>query len=163
MIESSETQRIRAFIAPLRIILGLILLVTWYENFSKGVYTADGITGLFNYIFNEAGGGPGWYRALIESTILQVPGLFAAFQLVAELLLGLGLLFGGLTPIAGLSAALFFFNLFLSYYGGSEWIWIYVLLTVSALTVGLTQSGRVFGLDQYLLKTRGDPPLPYLW
>lgn len=163
MTESNEIQRVRMFIAPLRITLGIILLVTWYENFSKGLYTADGITGLFNYIFNDAGGGPEWYRALIESTILQVPGLFASFQLVAELLLGLGLLFGGLTPIAGVSAALFFFNLFLSYYGGSEWIWTYVLLTVSALTVGLTQSGRAFGLDQYLLKRRGKPPVPFLW
>ena len=163
MTEPNEGQRLRVLIAPLRMTLGLILLVTWYENFTKGTYTADGIVGLFNYIFNDTGGGPEWYRALIEATILQVPGLFAAFQLVAELLLGLGLFFGGLTPIAGCAAALFFFNLFLSYYGGNEWIWIYVLLTVSALVVGLTRSGRAFGLDQYLFQTRGDPPYDFLW
>ena len=163
MTESNDVQRLRALIAPLRITLGLILLLTWYENFNKGLYSADGITGLFNYIFNDAGGGAAWYRALIEGTILQVPGAFAGFQLVAELLLGLGLLFGGLTPIAGISAAIFFFNLFLSYYGGNEWIWTYVLLTVSALVVGLSHSGRAFGLDQYLLKTQGEPPYPFLW
>lgn len=163
MRESNDVQRLRSLIAPLRITLGLILLVTWYDNLNKGLYSADGITGLFNYIFNDVGGGAAWYRALIEGSILQVPGAFAGFQLVAELLLGLGLLFGGLTPIAGISAAIFFFNLFLSYYGGNEWIWTYVLLTVSALVVGLSHSGRAFGLDQYLLKTRGEPPYPFLW
>ena len=69
MTEPNEGQRLRVLIAPLRMTLGLILLVTWYENFTKGTYTADGIVGLFNYIFNDTGGGPEWYRALIEATI----------------------------------------------------------------------------------------------
>lgn len=162
MKTSNELNRIRSIIAILRITLGIILLVTWYDNFSKGVYTADGITGLFDWIFNQTGGGPAWYRAIINSTVLAVPGLFGGFQMIAELALALGLLFGVLTPVAGIGAAVFFFNLFLSYYGGSEWIWTYVLLTASALVVGLTQAGRAYGVDQYLLKTRGEPPQP-IW
>ncbi|MGB1249725.1 MAG: DoxX family membrane protein [Candidatus Promineifilaceae bacterium] len=163
MNTSTELNRIRSLVAILRIVLGVILLVTWYDNFTKGLYSADGITGLFDWIFNEVGGGPAWYRAVINSTVLAVPGLFGAFQMVAELALGLGLLFGALTPIAGLSAAVFFFNLFLSYYGGSEWIWTYVLLTASAVVVGLAQSGRAFGIDQLLVQSRGEPPRPMLW
>lgn len=160
MNHDKEVGQMRTIIAFLRIALGIILLVTWWDNFSKGVYTADGIRGLFDWIFNETGGGPGWYRSIINSTVLAAPGLFASFQLVAELLLGLGLTFGGLTRVAGLAAAAFFFNLFLSYYGGSEWIWTYVLLTVAAVVVALTKSGRKLGLDQILHSSRGES---FLW
>lgn len=155
-----HTQRV---LAVLRITLGIILLVTWYENLTKGTYTAEGITGLFNYIFHDNGGGPTWYRGLIQSTILQVPGLFAAFQMVAELLLALGLLFGTFTRLAGFGAMLFFFNLFLAYFGGNEWIWTYVLLTVAAFTVAFTNTGRAFGVDAFLFNTRGKSPMGILW
>ncbi len=163
MTEQSEVQSMRKVIAILRMTLGVILLVTWYKNLNEGLYTADGITGLFNYIFNDNGGGPGFYRSLIQGTILQVPGLFASVQMVAELAMGLGLLFGGLTGLAGIGATLFFFNLFLAYFGGNEWIWTYVLLTSAAFTVALTRAGRAFGLDQLLVRSRGEPPIPYLW
>ncbi len=155
--------RMRQAVAILRITLGVILLVTWYKNLQDGIYTGDGIVGLFNYLFNDNGGGPAFYRAIINGTILQVPGLFAVFQLVGELLLGLGLLVGLLTPLAAVGAALFFFNLFLAYLGGQEWIWTYVLLTVSALVTGLTQSGRAWGLDSLLLKRLGEPPRGPIW
>ena len=149
--------------AILRITLGVILIVTWFKNLQDGIYTADGIVGLFNYLFNDNGGGPAFYRAIINGTILQVPGLFAVFQLIGELLMGLGLLVGLLTPLAAIGAALFFFNLFLAYLGGSEWIWTYVLLTVSALVVALAQSGRAWGLDSLLLQRLGEPPRGPIW
>ena len=155
--------RMRQAVAILRITLGVILVVTWFKNLQDGIYTADGIVGLFNYLFNDNGGGPAFYRALINGTMLQVPGLFAVFQLVGELLLGLGLLVGILTPLAAVGAALFFFNLFLAYLGGQEWIWTYVLLTVSALVTALTQSGRAWGLDSLLLKRLGEPPGGPIW
>ena len=158
-----EQNTARQATAILRITLGVILVVTWFKNLQDGIYTADGIVGLFNYLFNDNGGGPAFYRSLINGTILQVPGLFAVFQLVGELLLGLGLLVGLFTPLAALGAALFFFNLFLAYLGGSEWIWTYVLLTVSALVVALAQSGRAWGLDSLLLRRLGEPPGGPIW
>ncbi|MCY3897896.1 MAG: DoxX family membrane protein [Caldilineaceae bacterium] len=158
-----EQNTARQATAILRITLGVILIVTWFKNLQDGIYTADGIVGLFNYLFNDNGGGPAFYRALINGTILQVPGLFAVFQLVGELLLGLGLLVGLFTPLAALGAALFFFNLFLAYLGGNDWIWTYVLLTVSALVVALAQSGRAWGLDSLLLKRLGEPPGGPIW
>lgn len=158
-----EQNTARQATAILRITLGVILVVTWFKNLQDGIYTADGIVGLFNYLFNDNGGGPAFYRSLINGTILQVPGLFAVFQLVGELLLGLGLLVGLFTPLAALGAALFFFNLFLAYLGGNEWIWTYVLLTVSALVVALAQSGRAWGLDSLLLRRLGEPPGGPIW
>ena len=163
MNSENEAKHLRNMIAVLRIVVGIIILATWFDNFSKGVYTADGITGLFNWIFNEAGGGSPAYRSVINSTILQAPGLFAGFMMVAELLLGLGLTFGGLTTIAGWAATLFFFNLFLANQGGSEWIWTYVLLTVAGFVVATTKSGRAFGLDQILLNSMGEPKNRWLW
>ena len=164
MSESRDVRKIRRAVALLRIALGVIILATWWDNFQKGVYSAEGITGLFNYIFNDNGGGTYFgYRAIIQNTVLQAPGAFAAFQMVAEFLMGLGLLTGGLTRLASLGATFFFLNLLLAYLGGNEWIWTYVLLTVSALVVFLTYAGRELGFDRYLLKTRGAPRLPILW
>ncbi len=163
MNENPEAQYLRRVIALLRITLGIIILATWYDNLTKGIYTADGITGLFNYIFNDNGGGPAFYQAIINGTVLQAPGAFASFQMVAEFLMGLALLIGFLTPVAGAGAILFFANLLLAYLGGNEWIWVYVLLTASALVVTLARSGRAFGVDQFLLAQRGRPPLGILW
>ncbi len=153
---------LRKVVALLRITLGILILVTWADNLTKGTYSGGGISGLFEYIFDENGGGVAFYRAIIEGTILQAPAAFGAFQLVAEFLIGAGLLFGLFTPLAGSGAAFFFFNLFLAYWGGQEWIWTYVLLIVSAVVVALTRSGRAWGIDTWLLARRGEPGLKFL-
>jgi len=151
-----DVRGLRRLFALLRITLGVLILATSADNLSKGLYSGGGIEGLFEYIFSK-NGGPAFYRALIGSTILQAPAVFGAFQLVAEFLLGAGLLLGLFTPVAGLGAAVFFANLFLAYVGGQEWIWTYVLLTVSALVAALARSGREWGLDAWLLARRGEP------
>lgn len=168
MNNSNEGKRLRRIIAILRITLGVIILATWLDNLQKGIYTASGITDLFTHpdwgIFTNGGGALPGYQAIIENTVLQAPGVFAGFQMVAELLMGLGLLLGALTPIAGASATFFFFNLYLAYFGNSEeWIWTYVLLAVSALVVTLARSGRAFGIDAILFRLRGRPNPGFLW
>jgi uncharacterized membrane protein YphA (DoxX/SURF4 family) len=165
---SNEGRRLRRYFAILRITLGVIILATWLENLQKGIYTAQGITDLFTHpdwgAFTHGGGALPGFKPLIENTVLQVPGLFALFQMAAELLMGLGLLVGGLTPIAGAGATFFFFNLFLTYFGHSEeWIWTYVLLTVAALVVTLARSGRVLGLDALFFRRYGRPNPRFLW
>ena len=153
---------LRKVVAPLRIALGIIILVTWVENLTKGTYSGGGISGLFEYIFDENGGGSAFYRAIIGGTILQAPAAFGAFQLVAEFLMGVGLLLGLFTPLVGLGAGLFFVNLTLAFWGGQEWIWTYVLLTVSSVVAALTRSGRAWGIDAWLLSRRGEPSLKFL-
>jgi thiosulfate dehydrogenase [quinone] large subunit len=168
MTNSKEERQLRRIIAILRITLGIIILATWWDNLQKGIYSAEGITDLFTHpdwgIFTNGGGALPGYRSLIENTILQAPGVFAVFQMVAELLMGLGLFFGLLTPVAGAGATVFFVNLFLAYLGNSEeWIWIYVLLAVSALVVTLARSGRVWGIDAIMYRTQGRPKPGFLW
>ena len=158
----NDATGLRKIVALLRITLGIIILVTWFENLTKGTYSGAGITGLFEYIFDKNGGGAAFYRAIIEGTILQTPAAFGVFQLVAEFLMGAGLLLGLFTPLAGLGAALFFFNLILAFWGGQEWIWTYVLLTVSTIVAALTGSGRAWGVDAWLLTRRGEPGLIFL-
>lgn len=163
MPESAEVRNLRRYVAILRIVLGIIILVTWWDNLQKGLYSAQGITDLFAHpewgAFANGGGALLGYRTVIEATILQVPSAFATFQLVAELLMGLGLLLGGLTVLAGAGAMVFFFNLFLTYFGNSqEWIWTYVLLVTAALVVTLARSGREWGLDGLLLRQRDRSP-----
>jgi len=157
-----DANGLRKVVALLRITLGLIILVTWVENVSKGTYSGGGISGLFEYIFDENGGGSALYRALIGGTILQAPAAFGAFQLIAEFLMGAGLLLGLFTPLAGLGAAFFFLNLTLAFLGGQEWIWTYVLLTVATIVAALTRSGRAWGIDAWLLQRRGEPGFKFL-
>ena len=166
MSEQKELGQLRTAVALLRITLGIILLVTWYDNLRGGLYTAEGLTGFFNWLFDsENGNGSGllFYQSFLESFIVPIAGPFAALQMAAEFLIGLGLLIGLFTRFFGLMAMFFFVNLFFSYFGGQEWIWTYVLLFVSALTITIGAAGRRWGIDSRLLKSRGEAKIPLLW
>jgi uncharacterized membrane protein YphA (DoxX/SURF4 family) len=166
MIQSKAPQQTQTAVALLRITLGVIILATWLENLQKGLYTGDGLTGFFNWLFDAQNGNASsltFYKSFLDSVIIPMAGVFAVFQLVAELLMGVALLVGGFTRFFGLAAMLFFLNLFLAYFGGQEWIWVYVLLFMSSLAVTLSHAGRRWGLDQWLVQKRGQPPWPILW
>lgn len=165
MNQTSENQQMRTALALLRITLGVIILATWFDNLQKGLYTADGLTGFFNWLFDPQNGNGSaltWYKAFLDFAVIPVAGLYGAFQLVTELVIGLALLTGTWTRLFGLAAAFFFFNIFLSYFGGEEWIWTYVLLLVSAVVVALGAAGRTWGVDAYLLENRGEPARPFV-
>ena len=150
----------------LRITLGVIILVTWLENLDKGLYTAEGLTSFLDSLFDsENGNGSSLtaYKSFLEAAVIPVAGVYGGFQLVVELLMGVGLLVGGLTRLFSLIAVLFFFNLFLGYFGGQEWIWTYVLLVVTAIAVFVGYGGRRLGVDAWLARTRGDSPYNLLW
>ena len=163
MSESKDVYKLRRIIALLRITLGVILLVTWWENMQKGLYQADGFAGFINWL---ADGHPlAFYRAFLVNVVAANASVFGTFQLVTELAMGLALLVGLFTPLAGLGATFFFFNLFVAFLNQNtgEWIWAYVLLVVAALVVALTRSGRALGIDHRLARDRGKPPFFMLW
>jgi uncharacterized membrane protein YphA (DoxX/SURF4 family) len=103
--------------------------------------------------------------ALPHEVVAANATIFGTFQLITELGMGVALLLGLFTPLAGLGATFFFFNLFLAYLNQNtgEWIWTYVLLVVAALVVALTRSGLAVGIDRRLARDRGKPPFPLLW
>jgi len=157
-------QRLTA-VSLLRITLGIIILATWYENVKSGIYTADGLTGFFNWLFDSNGNGSSllFYKSFLDSAVVPVAGLFGGFQLVAELLLGIALTIGLFSRLFGVIAMFFFTNLFLSYFGGHEWIWVYILLFMTAFTVTLSAAGRQWGVDQWLMSKYEDSKLSILW
>ncbi|MCP4415308.1 MAG: hypothetical protein GY805_01715 [Chloroflexi bacterium] len=164
MENSNLAQQRSAAVALLRITLGIIILTTWYGNLKNGLYTADGLTGFLNWLFEPNGNGSSlaFYKAFLDTAVIPVAGLFGTFQLVTELLLGFALIVGAYSRLSGIVAMFFFTNLFLSYFGGHEWIWVYVLLFMSALTVTLSAAGRTWGVDQRLLQKYGEPKYPIL-
>ena len=161
----NETNQTKIGLAILRITLGVIILATWYENVQSGLYTADGLTGFFNWLFDaENGNGSSllFFKSFLDTAVVPIAGIFGPFQLVAELVMGVALLLGGYTRLFGLAAMFFFFNLFLSYFGGNEWIWVYVLLIASATAVTLGRAGRTWGIDKILIQKHGEPKFPLM-
>jgi len=77
--------------------------------------------------------------------------------------MALALILGFMTRLFSLLAAGFFLSLLLAYFGGEEWIWTYVLLLASAVTVFLGAGGRRFGVDQLLVHRWGRSPYGLLW
>lgn len=155
-------------VALLRITLGVILLATWWGNVGDDFYTADGIEGFLNWLFtSEQDGGNGssltFVGDVLDEIIVPISGLAAIVQLVLEGLAGLALLLGGATRLASLWAMGFFLLLLLSYFGGGEWIWTYVLLFMASLTVFLGWGGRKLGIDQAIVKSRGASPGDLIW
>lgn len=166
MVEDKETIRLRTAVALLRITLGVILLGTWWDNLRGGLYTADGLSAFLAWLFDsENGNGSSlfFYETYLDMFIVPMAGTFAMFQLVAEFVMGFAILLGFFTRLFGFAAMFFFANLFLSYFGGHEWIWTYVLLFVSALTITVAAAGRRFGLDRLLLYRWGEPQVPLFW
>ena len=163
MTETKETYKLRKTVALLRVTLGIILLVTWWENLQKGLYKADNFAGFINWL--AAGHPLPWYGAFLTGVIAPNATIFATFQLITELGMGVALLVGLFTPAAALGAFFFFVNLFLAYLNPNtgEWIWTYVLLMAAAWVVAMARAGRAYGLDRRLAKSRENPPYPFLW
>lgn len=159
--KSKAAQTSQLWLAVPRIVLGVILVVTWYENLAKGLYQADNFRGFILYLAEGHTIGP--YHAFLTGVVAPNAGLFATFQLVTELLMGLALIFGALTPLAGLGALFFFANLFVAYLNPTlgEWIWTHVMLLTMAAMSTFGKSGRALGIDLLLLQHWGEPKYPF--
>jgi uncharacterized membrane protein YphA (DoxX/SURF4 family) len=159
---ASKTQRIPlVWIALLRILLGILFLTTWYSNLSKGFYTPDGLIDFFVNVFPQSENPLAWYAAFINGIILPIRGFFAPFQLVSEFLIGLFLLLGLFTPLTSFAGIIFIFNTFLATFG-HDWPWSYGMMLAILGVVLVTRAGRSIGIDNLLLRWRGEPRIPFL-
>jgi uncharacterized membrane protein YphA (DoxX/SURF4 family) len=143
------------WVALLRVMIGLVFLTTWYSNLSKGFYTPDGLLEFFTNVFPQSQNPLSWYAAFIDGVILPARGVFAPFQLVAEFLLGLGLLVGAFTPFFSLAGAFFLMNTFLATFG-HDWPWAYLMPMGVLGVVFLSRAGRALGIDAFLAKRFGE-------
>ncbi len=78
-MESKEARKLRNAVALLRITLGIILLVTWWENLQKGLYQADGFAGFITWLAEGHPIEP--YRAFLINVMAANAAIFGAFQL----------------------------------------------------------------------------------
>lgn len=162
IFNKDENSTSLAWIALLRIMLGVLFITTWGSNLSKGFYTPDGLQYFFTEVFPQSANSLTWYAAFIDNVIIPIRGVFAPVQLVGEFLLGLFLLIGVFTPVTGVFAAFFILNTFLATYG-HDWPWSYVTILGILFVVFMTKAGRSLGVDAWLLKKRGEPKIPFLW
>lgn len=152
----------------LRVGLGVLTLDTWRGNIDKDFYDGDNFAGFFEWVakpVEEGGNGAslGFVHSLIDATILQAPEFFGWLLTFLELFIAVGLILGLFTRAAGLAATGFFGMLFLTYFGGEEWIVIYVLLSLAALMIFLHWGGRFLGIDRSIAKSRGESPGTLIW
>ncbi len=141
------------WVALLRILLGVLFIATWVENLDKDLYTPDGLQGFLEYQLNEDS--LPWYESFIRDVIIPARAVFAPFQLVTELALGVFLLVGFLTRPVALGGFFFVLNTYLISIGTGEWAWSYYMILAALALVGVTGAGRSIGVDAYL-KARYD-------
>jgi uncharacterized membrane protein YphA (DoxX/SURF4 family) len=93
----------------------------------------------------------GWYTAFLQHVVLPHFSLFALQTFVIELALGVALLCGALTRLAGLAGFLWQVNIALGAFNvPGEWYWIWPLLILPLFCFAFTGAGRVFGVDHAL-------------
>ena len=149
------------WIAALRIMVGLMFVLTWLPNFLDGLYTPEGLLVFFTEEFPQSENALGFYANFIDGVILPMRHVFAPFQLVSELLMGLAILLGLFTPLASITGIFFLLNTMLATFG-HDWLWSYIL-PISILAVTLfTHAGRAIGIDAILFKKFGERSF-FLW
>ena len=168
IIKSKEdiTHQLEMGIALLRMTLGIIILVTWYQNIISGLYTSNGTKEYINWLFDSTNGNGSsltFYKTILDTIIVPIAGIFSIFMLLIEFAIGLGLLSGLFTRLFSLLSIIMFFNFFLAYFGGQQWIWSFVLLVMSSLVTFIGHAGRKWGVDTYLHKSHGEPRYPIMW
>ena len=155
----NREDRTMLMMAGMRVMMGAIFLAVWADNLIKGFYTPDGWA---DFVQNYADTTKvGLYADLLNDVLIPNAALFAYGQLVIELVVfGLFLVFGVLTPVSGLLAALFQLNLLVATSGTSEWPGTYIIMFVLLVAIALSQSGRTLGVDARLARRKPHPRLP---
>ncbi len=92
-----------------------------------------------------------WMAAFLRDVVLGHFAFFGTVTFAVELALGVALLLGVLTRLAGLVGFLWQVNIAVQAFNvPGEWGWIWVLLTLPQFCFAATGAGRVLGLDRWL-------------
>jgi hypothetical protein len=90
---------------------------------------------------------------LLRESVLPNLALFGLLTFVVEMALGVALVLGLFTRLAGLAGALWQVNIAIQAYAvPGEWYWIWPLLTLPQLCFAFSGAGRVLGADRYLTR-----------
>jgi len=147
--ETSGATREQRALAVLRVVLGVMLVSTFFENLGKGTYTPAGYKGVIDYYVTN-GHSPEFWRSLISIAAAHAR-IFAPLQAVTELGLGVLLIAGAATRVVGILAGLWLFTLWVSELGTS-WPWELAMYVVVAFAVAYARSGRTWGVDALVVR-----------
>ena len=93
----------------------------------------------------------GWYAAFLQHVVLANFRLFGLQTFVIELALGVALLLGILTRLAGIGGFFWQANIALGAFNvPGEWYWIWPLLSLPLFCFAFTGVGRILGVDRVL-------------
>jgi uncharacterized membrane protein YphA (DoxX/SURF4 family) len=157
-LPDARERRAYVALACLRVLMGAIFLAVWGDNLAKGLYSGSGWHGFVAHYAETTKVSA--YGAFLRHVMLPHASLVAPGQLVVELLVGLCLVLGLFTPVAGLLGGLFQLNLLVATSGTTDWPGTYIALAAICLVVAVSQSGRTLGLDARLVRRRPRPRLP---
>jgi uncharacterized membrane protein YphA (DoxX/SURF4 family) len=147
--ETIGASREQRALAVLRVVLGVMLVSTFFENLGKGAYTPAGYKGVIDYYLKN-GHSPEVWKSLI-SVAAAHPRIFAPLQAVTELGLGVLLIAGAATRVVGILAGAWLFTLWLSELGAA-WPWELAMYVVVAFSVAYARAGRTWGADALLAR-----------
>ena len=150
-VKISDSNTLTFIAALLRILVGLFLLVTWINNLGKGLYTPAGLVHFFTAVYPQSENPLHWYAAFIGTVIIPSRMFFSPFQMIAELVIAIGLLVGLWTPVVGLACIFFLVNTLLAT-AGNHSVAINLIPIVILLLVLVVRGGRPLGLDGNLVK-----------
>ena len=148
--------RARCGLALIRLTLGAMFVSVFFENLRKGLYTANGYSGLIHY-YISASHSPAiwkWVMGLAASHAAMA----APMQGLTEISLGILLLIGLFTRPVALVAFLFLSSLWVSEWG-TAWIWELLVPLLVALGLSIGRAGRGWGVDALL--ARRNPASPW--
>lgn len=140
-------ERSLILLACVRIFVGLL----WLQQLAWKMPPTFG--GLHRYVENEAQHTfvPG-YSSILNNVFLAHFSLLGAGVWIAELLVGITLLFGLFTRFGAMLALLLSVQLYIGLaYAPGEWYWTYGMLVLLAAALMAVPAGRRLGIDQLLL------------
>lgn len=156
----TRSSRTELMMTGLRMMMGGIFIAVWADNLSKDLYTPERWADFVQQYADTTR--LGFYADLLNEFVIPNAPLFSYGQLGVELVvMGLFLLFGLFTPVAGLVGALFQLNLLVATSGlPNEWPGTYLIMFLVLVAVALSQSGRTLGVDAVFAARAPHPKVP---
>ena len=153
--DAMTAERARRALALVRVVIGAMFVWVFFENYGKGLYTAEGYAKLIEG-FASRGNAPGWWKDVMRLVAANAT-VMAPVQAVSEITFGVLLVLGAFTPVVALAAFGFLTSLWVSEWG-TAWIWELLVPMGASLAIALGAAGRTWGIDARLARRHPRAP-----
>ena len=159
-IVSTADGRKHAALAVARIFMGLLFLSVWTYNLQHGLYSTSGYADFVRVYAHDTT--TPFVASILTHVVIPNAAFFSKLQMVTEFaLIGVPLTIGLFTPVAGLIGTSFAVPLGLAANGKpGEWSGTYMMIVLLLLMVTITQAGRTWGIDAWLVRRNPHPRPP---